>query len=282
MLGGPSSPAPAGPAPSSSSEDPELVDLPEPPRDRPWELGLLGRPKAHKQDLQPLIRRFQQGDQKAARELLPHLEPTVQQALGAFVGQSPSPVIQDRARLMALEALRGFDPKYKVEPSTHVYGQLRALRQVAPRISDPLPVPEQLRRDRGHVLRVAQTLRDQLDRDPTEHEVSDLADLPLQRVHRVFHMARRGIPLSAAMGEGGDDDQDFTPEGTVRTPEDDWLEAVDHDLGPVDRQILRWRTGHEGHEVLPNHEIAARLNLTPAAVSQRASKIQKLLEAWNG
>lgn len=161
-----------------------------------------------------------------------------------------------------------------------MYGHLQQLRQLAPQINDPMPAPVRLQRDRATVLRASQDLQDRLGRSVTDDEIAQHADLDPKKVRAILRGGRRGIAMSAYEGAmDGDQGQDVV--GSTRTPEDDWMEAVDSELSPHDRLILRHRTGYEDHEVLPNQEIARRLNITPSAVSQRAARIQAKLDQYH-
>jgi RNA polymerase primary sigma factor len=141
-----------------------------------------------------------------------------------------------------------------------------------------------MRRDRGYVLNARKQLEEQLGREPDDTEIAEIADMPLKRVQKVQRMARRGIPMSVMDSNNEDDDVDFSNSivGSEHTPEDDWLEAVDYDLQPIDRKILRYRTGYDSHQKLPNSEIAKILGMSPAAVTQRAAKIQQKLDSFHG
>ena len=134
------------------------------------------------------------------------------------------------------------------------------------------------------MLNARKQLEEQLGREPDDTEIADIAGLPLKRVQKVQRMVRRGIPLSVLDSNNEDDDVDFANSivGSEHTPEDDWLEAVDHDLQPIDRKILRYRTGYDNHDKLPNITIAKLLGMSPAAVTQRAAKIQQRLDAFYG
>ena len=65
-------------------------------------------------------------------------------------------------------------------------------------------------------------------------------------------------------------------------PYDEWVDAVYHDLGEIDRVIMSYRTGFRGAPVLSNGDIAKRLKMTPGAVSQRANRIQGKLDEFYG
>jgi DNA-directed RNA polymerase specialized sigma subunit len=212
------------------------------------------------------------------------LQPVVDKAVYAYAGQNASPTIRSRARVLAADAIRKYDPKVGAALPSFVYGHLRQLTSLAPKINDPLPVPDQMRRDRGLIIKARQQLEEQLGREPDDSEVSEIAGIPLKRVMKVQRMVRRGIPLSVLDSNNEDDDVDAANSivGSERTPEDDWFEAVDYDLSPIDRKILRYRTGYDDHEQLPNIEIARRLGMSPAAVTQRAAKIQQRLDSYHG
>ena len=75
-----------------------------------------------------------------------------------------------------------------------------------------------------------------------------------------------------------------TEEGAVYKPgvqqpdkEAIWADYVYYDLDPIDQKIFEWRTGRNGQKVLTVTEIAKRLKMSPASVSQRAKRISQLL-----
>lgn len=212
---------------------------------------------------------------------LQHLQPTIDSAVRAHTGGSQSQVVKDRARLLAIEAVRAFSPEKGLKLPHYVYGHLQQLRQLAPQINDPLPAPARLQRDRAAVLRASQDLQDRLGRSVTDEEIAQHGNLDVKKVRAILRGGRRGIAMSSYEGrQDGDSGADIV--GSQRTPEDDWMEAVDSELSPHDQLILRHRTGYQDHEILPNHEIARRLNLTPSAVSQRAQRIQAKLDQYHG
>jgi DNA-directed RNA polymerase specialized sigma subunit len=59
---------------------------------------------------------------------------------------------------------------------------------------------------------------------------------------------------------------------------DAWLEFVYGDLSPTDKLIMDMTLGRNGRRRTSTQEIAKRLNITPGAVSQRASKIQTMID----
>lgn len=206
------------------------------------------------------------------------LEPTINKAVSAYV-PTVTPVLKDRARLLAAKAVRSFDATRGADLKTHVYRQLQALQRMAPKIQDPLPRPERLRRDSYAMTNAIDHLTNVIGREPSDEEVADHMKIPVKHVLKLRTRMRSTIPFSTSESEDEDDETSPDIVKSTMTPEDEWRDAVYHDLGDIDRVIFQHRTGYRSHPVLSNMEIAKRLNLSPAAISQRSSRIQKQLDS---
>ncbi len=211
--------------------------------------------------------------------LVDHLGPTIDSAVSAYVGPQVAPTVRDRARLMAVDAIHRYRPDSGASLKTFVNRSLQGLQRSAYRITDPLPQSEGFRMDAGKIGSFSDSFTADAGREPTDEEVAEALSLPIKRVIKVRTGMRRRIPTSALEdadpeGEGGD------VVGSVRTEQDDWVDAVYHDLGPVDRLIMMHRTGYRGADRLAVQDIAARLNISPSAVSQRARHIQDQLDRF--
>lgn len=213
--------------------------------------------------------------------IVQHLQPTIDQALKVYA-KTDSPVVRSRARVMAARAVKSFDPTFGASLQTHVMRQLQALQRVAPTMQEPMAMPERLRRDRGAVLRAIDETANELGREASDEEVAERTQLPVKRVVKVRQLMRAGVPLSQIESADDDDGEDADSDmiASQTTPEDDWIDAVYHDLGDVDRIILQYRTGYRGAEKLSNNEIARKLNLSPSAVTQRATRIQARIDEF--
>ena len=49
-------------------------------------------------------------------------------------------------------------------------------------------------------------------------------------------------------------------------------------LSPLDQRVMELTLGMRGNKKLSNQEIAAKLNRSPGAITQRKTKIQQLLD----
>ena len=194
---------------------------------------------------------------KGLGQVVRGLQTTIDRAVKHYT-QSENPIIRSKARVLAGRAVQGFDPSFGASLQTHVYRQLQALQRLAPNMQDPLPMPENLRRDRGGVLRAIEELTNTLDREPSDEEVSEHAGLPIKRVLRVRGNLRAGVPASMVEETDSDDEgeEGQDPTASTMSAEQEWLDAVYHDCGDIDRIVLQYRTGYRGAPILSNLEIA--------------------------
>lgn len=210
------------------------------------------------------------------------LQPTIQKALTSFAPVQ-TPVVAHRARLIAAEAVKSFNPNVGVDLKTHVFRQLQRLQHEGPKITDPLPMPERMRKDSRALIDAISRAGDVVGTEVSDERLAEITGIPVKRITKVRSLMRKGVS-SSAYEEGLGDDDDDTPEiATSSTdPYDEWVDATYHDLDETDKVIMAYRTGYRGAPKLTNGAIAKRLKLTPGAVSQRATRIQERLDAFHG
>lgn len=218
------------------------------------------------------------GDPKKLRGIVNRLQPTISGVLSS--AGIKSPILNDRAKLIAARAMHSFDPSRGTKLKTYVSSQLRSLVRDAPKIQEPM-VPGQKYRAEVAELNTAKTkFMDSFGRDATDEELAELTNIPLRKVVRLRSSNRARIPMS--MVEEADDDSN-APDviGSSRTPYDDWVDAIYYGLGDVDRLILMHKTGYRNAEVLDTQAISQRTGLSPDAVQQRAHRIQAQLDQFH-
>lgn len=208
---------------------------------------------------------------EAMGTLLEASDPILQSALKSY-GRG-NQALRSKARQLAAKAYTSYDSSRGTKLRTHVMTQLQPLTRHAQRVSTAVRVPE---RD-THTLYLMGQARsafgEQYGREPSDDELADFTGMSARKLRK---LKRAGGELA----ESSLTDMDESGEAVTaqpglyrQDPEQIWLEYVHHDLGPIDQQILRWRTGLHGDPVLSNNEIAWRLKLTPGAISQRSAKI---------
>lgn len=210
--------------------------------------------------------------------LLDSVQPVIDTATSSYGGQV-SPAFKSRARLMALKAFDSFDPK-RGNVRTHLLSQLQGLRRLAAKEQNIISIPEQVGLDFQKLDTAENELRDQLSRDPTDEELADFTGLSTRRIRKVrsFHK-----PVASGMLDQETAEDSFSGDVASRLPNqnnavDAWLDFVYGDLTPTDKLIMDMTLGRNGRRRASTQDIANRLNMTPGAVSQRAAKIQTMID----
>lgn len=210
--------------------------------------------------------------------LLSTLQPVIDTAVSSYGGAAPSPTLKSRARLMALKALNTYDPQ-RGNVRTHLLSQLQGIRRLSAQEQNIISIPEQVGLDFQKMHSSQQELQDRLSREPTDTELADHTGLSARRLQKIraFHQ-----PL--AEGATHVETADGVSDGAAselpnnRGHADAWLNFVHGDLGPKDQLIMELTLGLNGRRRTSTQDIAGKLNITPGAVSQRAAKIQTMLD----
>lgn len=211
--------------------------------------------------------------------LLQSVQPVIDTALTSYTGGNTSPTMRSRARLMALKAMESFDPQ-KGNVRTHLLSQLQSLRRASAQAQNIISIPEQVGLDYQKLVESENELRDQLGRDPTDDELADHTMLSPRRIRKIRSFSQP-VAEGSTIIETGDEMNDGGVASTIpgsNRAADAWLDFVYDDLGPTDKLIMDMTLGRNGRRRASTQEIARRLNITPGAVSQRAAKIQAMLD----
>jgi DNA-directed RNA polymerase specialized sigma subunit len=189
------------------------------------------------------------------------LQPVMNYQLGSL-GVSDDPLIKNKARIVAAQAVRKYDPKLATLP-TFVSRQLQQLRRFRRQSHQVLKVPERIQMDGWHLAQKEKEFLDKHDREPDLYELADFSKLPVGRIAKIRRLSR-ATPSEAAIGDTAADDMDFTGEA---------LEYVFRDSDHLDRRILEMKTGYGGHQVMTPAQIAQKLRISTAQVSRRAARL---------
>lgn len=210
--------------------------------------------------------------------LIKTVQPIIDTAVASYAPNA-GPNIKSRARLLALDALDAFDPA-QGKIKNHLLSRLQRLRRLAAREQNIIQIPEQVGLDYGQLRRAENELYDQLGRDASDEEIADYTGLAAKRIRKIRAFNQ---PVSEGMtqrvdeeGQEGGDVQSQLPSSAEQ--KDPWLDFIYDDLASADKVIMDMLLGRNGRRRASTQEIARRLNITPGAVSQRAAKIQKLID----
>lgn len=206
--------------------------------------------------------------------LLKKLQPVISSSIRTFALED-SPLTKSRARLLAADAIKSYDPS-KAQLRTHVMNHLQGLRRITAQHAQLIHIPEAIALDKKHLLESELELRESLGRDPSDAELSANTHLSLKRIAKI-RLAHSAVAEGATdnLATGGVTGADMAVNLDDQTG---WREFVYHSLPPTDQLILEHSLGLHGKPQLSNQDIARKLGVTPAAVSQRRTRIQDQLD----
>ena len=208
--------------------------------------------------------------------LVARMDPVINKALGAY-GYPNDRNMRNTARVLAIEALPKFDPE-RASLDTFVFGELRRLQRVGPKQEFAIAMPERVMLDRATLARTTGELAEALGRNPTDDELMDATGLSRKRMLTIRGARQQAV--GQRLDESGQvisDAVDDAEPGGARL----WEDAVVEGFGPIDRKIYEWSTGSGGVR-LSKTQIAQRLKLSPAAVTQRSARIVAKLAEGEG
>ncbi len=204
---------------------------------------------------------------------------TIDYITQSIVGKS-SPIIKDRARLLAADAVKTYDPATQVPFKSWLRQSLMPISRISREVTEVISVPERVRRDRSALLRAREELYDELDREPSEMELADRTGIPVKRQKKLngsIQGVRSESAFSASAVEGEGESAD--PSVKAFDPNKEWEDYVYNELEDTDKIIFNGLTGYNGAPVVKGIDLAAKLKLSPAAITKRAKLIQARLDS---
>ena len=194
------------------------------------------------------------------------LEPTLNSEVQRFGG--PQELLKVKAKSLAVKAVKSYNPKQGAQLRSWVTTQLQPLARYSYQLR-PVHAPELAIRQSAEVERVRSEMSDDMGREPTHLELADETGLSPKRIKKLQAQVR--TTLSESTFDTGDDETSSTLPGTIEPNRMGMIEeTVYRSMNQRDQAIYDWKVGRHGKASLSNQEIAKRLGVTPALVSQRS------------
>ena len=210
-------------------------------------------------------RRYQAGDKKAAKDVLLELDKTINSALRSYAGDDPAYLTQ--ARLLALSAVKTYDPSRSAKLSTHVFNNLQRLQRISAQRGNIIKVPENAALQRRVIDKARDSFIADNGIDPTTEELADATGMSMDRINK----------LSQYIGVTSESRTNDDKGDSMVAQQDKALQLYDRyiydELDRTDKKIYEWSTGYGGEKIIDRATMAKKLGISQAAVSQRASKI---------
>jgi len=208
-------------------------------------------------------------------KVLGSMAPIINSEIQRFPG--PKPLLRSKARELAIKAVRTYDPNSQAQLHSWVVTQMQPLARYGQQMR-PLHAPEVAIRQAAELSRHQKELSDSLGHDPTDEELADRVGIPVKRIRAVRQLVKPSMSESALQTMGYTEEGAALPGVSTTNQLPIVEEAVYDSLGPRDRSIFDLKTGRNGHVALQNQEIAKRLGVTPALVSQRSQMIAQQIQ----
>lgn len=192
------------------------------------------------------------------------LSPTLISEVQRFSG--PKPLLRAKAKELAIKAIHTYDPTKGAALKSWAVTQLQPLHRYGKQLR-PVRSSELAIQQAAEINTQTQRLQEELGRDPEDHEIADYVGISVKRIR---DLRRKVVPtMNESSLASEDTGQIDLPAVTGAPGQNDYAsEAAYMSLSPRERKIFDWKTGLHGQSMLTNQEIARRLGLTPAAISQ--------------
>lgn len=190
----------------------------------------------------------------------------------------PKPLLRAKAKALTIGAVKKYDPTKGAALRSWVTTQLQPLSRYSQRMR-PVQVSEMASRQSAELFTQSQRFEIDNGRPPTPEELADITGLSPRRVAWIKSHVKPSVsegqytqPIQA--------DGEETPMPAAIQPNVASVaaEGVYDSLSAREKAIYDWKTGGHGKATLSNQEIAARLGVSPAAVSQATARIAKQIE----
>lgn len=248
--------------------------LPKPEAEDIERLNNIEKPPARNADvpLKDLVARWQKsGSEEDTSLLLKKMEPTIKAAMTSYA-PGMEKQLSIKAAKLTLDALKTYDPAYGTDPATHAFHSLKRLNRYGIQRNEIIHQSEGRTYETRMLSDISNTFEVENGREPTLEELADKTGFSKKKIEKLMDS---GSVLSATATLTTDSGNDTMVHKDVT--DKDYFEYVYMSVGPIDKKIMEWSSGMHGKKQLSNNEIADKLHISGAAVSQRKQKIQQLM-----
>jgi RNA polymerase primary sigma factor len=141
-------------------------------------------------------------------------------------------------------------------------------------------IPVHIGQRERKIVRAERELAAQLERQPTDEEISKESGVPLEQIEEIREAGRAVTSLDRPLGDEGDASlgdlfasEEMTPEEEVHLSlSEQTVRRTLEELPDLERSVLKLRYGINGDEPTPLRETGRRLGMSPERVRQIESK----------
>jgi len=213
--------------------------------------------------------------------LLEYLNSDMDKALYAYSGLNSGPAVKSRAKLLAVKAIKNYDPTSTSSLRSWVYTQLQPLSRYARDLA-PSPMPERTLQQLSALKRHEGDFYENKGRAPSDLELADLTSLSIKQIAKIRGLDKKTYSenYNAFKGENPVTTQELTVTANADKFKQDVLATMYPSVSGPEQVILEHKLGYGGKKILSNNDIALRLKMSPGRVSQLTTGLARKLDEY--
>ena len=208
-------------------------------------------------------------------QVLSALDPLLVTEVQHYSG--PKPLLRAKAKSLAVGAIKKYDPTRGAALRSWVTTSLQPLSRYSQRMR-PVQVSEMASRQSAEIYTQGQRFEIDNGRPPTAEELADITGLAARRVQWLQKHVKPTLTESQITQPDATGEESSLPATITPNVAGVAAEGVYESLDDREKAIYDWKTGKNGKPTLSNMEIAARLGVSPALISQMSARIAARIE----
>lgn len=218
---------------------------------------------------------------------LQEISPILKKIENSYLSSFSSPILKGKLKALALKAIKDYDP-YKAQLNTFLYTKLKTIMEELRHEVSPFYVSSKVALDQQRIIQAMETLKNELQREPSVAELADYTGLSIQKIEKALKKLPSSITEGAATQSSDEDGGETEIYKNVpvelqrhsKEKLDAVLQALYYDLSPREQLLLEHIYGLFGKKKKPLNQLARELKITPARVSQLKSDLDRKISEY--